>query len=181
MATLQLSDLGRRSRTSRSNALRQPKLSPDRPARTAASAEEKAARAAARQLRLTRHLNVPLLRLIQEAILESPQQFSMKSWHHGDVYPGALDKVSGTACIGGWAVVLGMRLRLSAITGQVLGISGRARYILGLSERQSIALFLEWPQEFQGHYLPDPKTYADYIHNARIAAARIEHMIQTGE
>ena len=189
MAVLIIGDLGRSSRAQSLNAgqahasdrrppTRSDKASPAR--RVAREAAPEAAREAARLvhdqtrcLARINSLNVTLLRRIQSAILEVPQQFHMGCWHQGDILPGALDKCSATACIAGWALVLDLRVRLSEVSGLVSGLdvatfprfsieeSAIGRYacsLLGLSLDQGEKLFFvqKWPTRFSGQYLECP-------------------------
>lgn len=125
-------------------------------------------------------INVGLLRQVQAAIMKTPTQFNIDEWHIGDVLPGTADKCSSSACIAGWAVVLGPRVRLSLLTGTE--IERLAREVLGLSAEQSRCLFLftGWPWGLQERYICDPKTLEEYAANARVANERIEVFITTG-
>ena len=155
MATIQLSDLGRRSRACSRNA-------------RLVKWDEKFV------------LNVPLFRAIQDAILETPHQFTMLTWRRGDVLPGAHDKASDKACIASWAVVLSDRVRLSTLPTSL--ITFRARQILGVRPRYSKSLFYlqAWPEEFLSPYIWEPRDYHDCVHNAHIAVARMDAFIECG-
>lgn len=125
-------------------------------------------------------VNVALLLEVQRAITNAPTQFHIGEWSVGEVWPGAADKCSGSVCLAGWAVVLGCRARLSLLTGTEIERLGRE--VLGLSEDAANRLFLlsRWPVEFRDPYLTDPRTLADYKHNAHLTTRRIEVFIATG-
>jgi len=119
-----------------------------------------------------------MFRAVQNAISETPHQFSMSSWRTGDVLPGAQDKSSGQACIASWAVVLSDRVRLRTLPTS--HIMFRAGQVLGVRPKHSQPLFYLqlWPEEFRGLYIREPRNYHDCVHNARIAVARIDAFIE---
>ena len=119
-------------------------------------------------------LNIVLLRQIQTTICKVPQQFDISSWHHGDVLP-EVEKCSSSACLAGWAVVLGTRQRLSTLHRDE--IKHLARELLGIrTEEQAKCLFYVgfWPAELATRYIACPRTLLDYQSNALVACARIE-------
>jgi len=122
-------------------------------------------------------LNIPLLRSIQFCILETPEQFHIGYWHCGDILPGVVDKCSASACIAGWALVLGCKVRLSELDNSAIDIL--AREVLGVGEIEAQRLFLlsHWPFVLRERYRYNARTVEDYRVNAQVAAWRIEIFI----
>lgn len=107
-------------------------------------------------------MNIPLLRQIQTQIIAHPESFSMDEWDCGT-----------TACILGWA----FRLKLEdwEKSSEV-----RELQILALSETQfnRLCYLSSWPQQFYSPFL-NADFDGDKKTAAKIAAARIEHFIET--
>lgn len=125
-------------------------------------------------------LNVRLLRRIKRHILSKPGRFFMRYYKEeqapntiieGDYgsFNQRVPECGTVACIAGWACILsnksGSRLNGSAL--------------LGTTERQTQMLFYDdsWPEPFAARYYKAKRPSA----RAKIAAARIEHLITTGE
>lgn len=123
-------------------------------------------------------LNVRLLRRIQKQILKEPKQFDMSWWYT----PGEGVPNCGTAaCIAGWAVALDKKINPRE-AHRLMGASiipSRAENLLKLSDCQARALFFTsyWPKEFKWKF-NNAKTSRQ---EAKVAVARIEHLIKTGE
>lgn len=135
-------------------------------------------------------LNVRLLRRIQKHILKEPRRFFMgwffaiaegKNWQR-NLFTDFVHDLSkqippcGTAaCIAGWANIL---------TGTTVSESAspeRAARELGLETKNEDYVYLfsdkRWPQPFNEKY-SKAKTPRQ---RAKIACARIDHLIKTGE
>jgi hypothetical protein len=123
-------------------------------------------------------LNVKLLRKIKKHILKEPRRFFMydviqtgqprKETYTDDRGKQVKFPSCGTAaCIAGWACVL----------NQAPVSMREAEYLLGINGQEGTNLFLVdfWPQPFQDKF-NNAKTG---IVRAKIAAARIDHFIQT--
>lgn len=132
-------------------------------------------------------LNVRLLRRIQRHILQKPQRFFMEGIvGHGT--PGTkiasdnetmqvIPECGTVACIAGWANLL------TGATGEDEANIYRARRALGTPEPEYVwgpdLLFdlVAWPKSFLEQY----KAAKRPARRAKIAAARIEHLITKGE
>lgn len=128
-------------------------------------------------------LNVKLLRRIQEHITKEPKRLFM-AWYITKGEPGALfagdeDKPAqlppcGTAaCIAGWAILLSDK----ELEAERNGFSSTAGPLLGIEDTGSVFLADEWPHPFRERYRKAVTRKA----RAKIAVARIEHLITKGE
>lgn len=128
-------------------------------------------------------LNVRLLRRIQKHILEEPRRFFILRFKEAGIPDSTVIVENGQAqqipecgtmaCIGGWACILsGRKTRLR--------FWNTAVSLLGLTFDQADALFTyhEWPRRFFNSY---QQAENERARRARIAAARIEHLIKTGK
>lgn len=131
-----------------------------------------------------RKLNVNLLRKIQKHILEEPKRFFMAAYLDQG-RPGSrtsefrdqakrFPSCGTTACIAGWANIL-----TGARSNEEICDSERAVSRLGIERGRRAQLFLDsdWPQPFSSNY----ERAMTPAKRAKIAAARIEHLIKTGE
>ena len=133
-------------------------------------------------------LNVRLLRRIQKHILEEPKRFFMgwfiargkpgtrrftdmgTAWLVPTDLPGRVPPCGTAACIAGWA---------NLFTGHRPEAHRMAQKELGITQAQGTSLF-------NAHYWPDPfeqkyRAAKTPLQRAKIAAARIEHLITKGE
>lgn len=119
--------------------------------------------------------NIPLLRRVQRAILEHPEEFDM-AYFFGRRACGT------TACICGWSATLGSRHKSIILDLYGNKIEETATNMLRLSSDQSEKLFYLcfWP-EFHLRWHNDIRFTDDYEGMALCAFERIEHFIQTGE
>lgn len=140
-------------------------------------------------MKTTKHkLNVRLLRRIQRHILEEPRRFFMegviatgtpgKLFESFDLFTDLASRVPacGTAaCIHGWTALLSGKTPNQTAR---LKFSWSARK-LGLPENMYNDLFIAdyWPEPFNVQYIKAERP----SQRAKIAAARIEHLITTGE
>lgn len=128
-------------------------------------------------------LNVRLLRRIKKHILDRPTRFFMESYVDqgtpGGRTCGFTDQAKRypecgtTACIAGWANIL-----TGAKADWEIRDAGRASDKLGLQPGQGCLLFcdLNWPKAFADDY----EKASTPLQRVKIAAARIEHLISTG-
>lgn len=137
-------------------------------------------------------MNTPLLREVQEYILDEPKRFNMETWcdRSGESPCGT------TLCIAGAALTInaGVAKRpiLRALTSESLrplytlwGCEGYsdvepvAAKLLDLTATETQRLFydFQWPQPFR-NLMANAETPEA---KAAIGVARIEHFIQTGE
>lgn len=127
-------------------------------------------------------LNVTLLRKIQAHILEEPRRFIMDDLVRyglpGDKFSADNDtqqtfaECGTAACIAGWALLLsGIRID----GGDYLN---RASDLLRISDdHESLFIAELWPEPFKRRYARAGRPAT----RAKIAAARIEHLITTGK
>jgi hypothetical protein len=115
-----------------------------------------------------RKLNVRLLRRIKKHILEEPRRFWMGWWVVPNV-PGQHPAPCGTtACIAGWAAILGKRREPNYHNG---------RRALRLNERQANSLFFShnWPEPFSTMQpLISPKPESEFQRVKRIMEMETE-------
>lgn len=141
-------------------------------------------------MKTKRKLNIRLLRKIQKHILEEPRRFFMTGIVHTgapgktfsevsrmlfDDLPLRVPPCGTTACIHGWTALF--HDKTVKQTGH-LSFQWSAKKI-GLPPRKTESLFVaeSWPKPFADQY-----TQARIpMRRAKIAAARIEHLIKTGE
>lgn len=134
--------------------------------------------------------NIRLLRRVQRAIPNHPDQFEMSWWFTERLHFKVQSRPAGgcgtAACIGGWAI------HLAGLNGRVrkpLVDTGKyrrktnsapmARKLLRLSEADGDRLFARssWPKPFYDRYY-----HATTLRQrAKAAADRIEHFIKEGE
>lgn len=130
-------------------------------------------------------MNVELLERVKAHILEDPRRLDMELWIQDKMYGPDSPPCGTVGCIAGWAVELteggAAHFRSSYITEE-------ARKLLDLTFQQSGTLFHtdSWPEEFRDAYAATYKNYGwmapDYrLKQAQVTAARIDHLIQTGE
>lgn len=142
---------------------------------------------------MKRKINVRLLRKIQRAIMERPDQFEMSMWFSHYLMFRDQDQAvpaggCGTAaCIAGWAITLNSKTPKPAVVCDRLHRSfqwsfsdrvfEKAQRLLGLSEGQARSLFMDehWPEPFYENY---NKTNKPAV-RARVACQRIDHFIKT--
>lgn len=130
-------------------------------------------------------LNVKLLRRIQKHILEEPRRLDMGNWKRTNMDGLHAPPCGTTACIAGWALTLSGKP-----LPQFDNIARDAARLIGVHHTQiqygncdedcqagRLFLRLEWPEPFASDY---GKTM-NPGKRAKIAAARIEHLISTGE
>ena len=128
-------------------------------------------------------LNVRLLRRIQKQILAEPRQFFMSWWFTSDpddVMSKKIPNCGTAACIGGWAVALSKKMkpeRARIFHGG--GIGPLATSLIGLDPAFADRLFVAswWPMQFRSKW----RVASTPLARAKVAAARIEHLIKTGE
>lgn len=129
-------------------------------------------------------LNVRLLRRIQKHILEEPRRFVMEDLVRYGPPGEAFESDNGSeqifaecgtaACIAGWT------LMLSGYRIERVNYLKRASELLSLgSDADEDRLFFadSWPEPFKHNYARAKRPAT----RAKIAAARIEHLITTGE
>lgn len=132
-------------------------------------------------------LNVKLLRKIQKHILAKPDRLMMEGYvyygEQGEVFRGDNGSYQrfadcGTAaCIAGWTNLL--------TRGRDATDSERARWLLGspgsdIDHVNGLDPLFDvngWPEKFREQY----KKRKTPVARAKIAAGRIEHLIETGE
>lgn len=135
-----------------------------------------------------RGFNVRLLRRIQKHILEEPRRFFMLGfiakgepggkfkahpnvpWFRPADLADSVPPCGTAACIAGWT---------NLFTGHRPDAWHPARKEIGISNAQAKTLFNSgfWPEPFRGRY----SSASTPAKRAKIAAARIEHLIQHGE
>src|SRR5437899_999101 len=110
-------------------------------------------------------MNVKLLRKVARHIAAEPIRFC------GSWYMASCHLPCGTrACIAGWAVILGNRMKPEEIfTLDTNTIRAKAEKLLRINADQSRRLFINWPS-------PWPSIHDS---NAQTAVKRIEHFIKT--
>lgn len=103
-----------------------------------------------------------LLRTAQRQILQHPERFRAEEAEYG------IETVVVTA---------------AGIDPDAVDAYAAAKELLNLTSRQAQKLFVgyEWPTRFCRHYIADASNQREFRHNARLAAARIEHFIKRGE
>lgn len=135
-------------------------------------------------------LNVKLLRRIKRHILEEPKRFVMRLQFRrsfpgnvifGDDYKNHVVPECGTvACIAGWALLLDKRRIAEGDPWH--NISQKASRVLGLREwvgdpwKHPLFQVEGWPKVFAGRF----RKAGLLRTRAKIAAARIDHLIKTG-
>lgn len=134
-------------------------------------------------------LNVRLLNRVKRQILKEPKQFQMDSYFDtAGHYSDTADKIPncGTAaCIAGWALALDKGITPEQAKGKVLNyrtLTGeRADRILG-ARGAGWKLFNDcaWPESFRDEWRRLTKL-KQWKRRAKVAAARIDHFIKTGE
>ena len=123
-------------------------------------------------------MNTRLLRKVQKAILDHPDQFCMDRWFSDC---NSVDQPAGgcgtAACIGGWAVFLSSKKQKLSFYDDDFDAYGLARRALGLSVPQGGRLFSvgSWPAKFNKSF----HSALTISHAAAVAAARIDHFIKT--
>lgn len=132
-------------------------------------------------------LNVRLLRRIQNQILKEPRQFFMSWWFTNDpddVSAKAIPNCGTAACIGGWAVTLSQRVkparmyRKSSYSTYRTGVL--AAELIRLPDgynRNKLFVTTMWPPEFHMRW----RNAATPLARAKVAVARIEHLIKHGD
>jgi hypothetical protein len=135
-------------------------------------------------------MNVKLLKKIKREILKEPLRFNMDFWI------GTNDRTAPchtTACIAGWATILDIKRvqpkKSWAEIGTIVeeNLTDQDRFCedgaakLGLSPYQTQVLFYErnWPKQFQDNFGGRETKRAKRLRRAKLAAARIDHFIQT--
>ena len=141
-------------------------------------------------------MNVELLKKVKQQILEEPNRLSMHieitqdEEEFYDVLDGytkekvdepnvALHPPCGTtACIAGWAVILSHPELKPKDVWRNYTISSEAAWLLEITYPQMSKLYYtyNWPVQFREAF----KT-TDIKKRAEVAAARIDHFIETGE
>ena len=141
-------------------------------------------------MKSTKKLNVKLLRKIQKHILEEPRRFFMGDFiekgRSGSMIPSdngteqVIPACGTVACIAGWACLFnGLRKPNLMKAKALLGLPDSLDRPDWWTNGNGGALFYDdkWPTKFRTPYgkakLP--------MTRAKIAAARIEHLIATGE
>ena len=127
-------------------------------------------------------MNVELLTRVKEAILREPKQFYMGSWFANDssyYIHYEIPNCGTTACIGGWAVVLGKGFHNPREADEAIGsrIGREPETQLQLTPEEGNRLFFSehWPEQFRIAF----DTAETPEQRAQIAANRIEHFIKT--
>lgn len=140
-------------------------------------------------------LNVDLLRRVQKHITAKPRRLVMRylvvhknpsvhnpsgvegSHFHGDVDNQVFADCGTAACIAGWTLILSGREPFKA-DNEAQNDATTAAKLLGLTYGEDNLFFLcDWPRKFAAPY----EKAATATKRAKIAAARIEHLITTGE
>jgi hypothetical protein len=124
-------------------------------------------------------MNIPLLEELERTIPQHALQFIMGDWF--EYNPDLYGNCGTAACIAGWAVTLALTLSKRPRDGQDLGgeASAIAMRELGLTSEQARRLFYKqgWPDPFWSDYKTENQENAE--HNAKVAARRIRHFIDT--
>lgn len=142
-------------------------------------------------------VNVKLFNKVKRAILKYPDQFEMSFWFTTqlsfDDEPVSDDTANpgrcGTAaCMAGWALSLGYKhtSRLNSVMESTYNnghVGLDAACLLGISYGQRHALFHigYWPEPFRMDYSFAKPTKAGIAKRAKVAVARIDHFLTTGE
>jgi hypothetical protein len=129
-------------------------------------------------------MNVRLLRRVAKHILAEPRRYEQGVWCEATTS----SPCGTTACIAGWAAILGEKLDLKTIDHDDLyyRASSKARKLLNINRDQAARLFsypatsiepdeLGWPKRFAKRFFA-AKTKRG---QAKVAVARIEHFIKT--
>lgn len=128
-------------------------------------------------------LNVRLLRRVKRHILEEPKRFIMDAviyrgkpgeYFHSDGDTQVVPDCGTACCIAGWAIKLAGK-RINSRGGNL----DKAADLLGLDQKGNSRLFLadDWPARFRQRY----SNAITAQERAKIAAARIDHLITTGK
>jgi len=124
-----------------------------------------------------------LLRKVQKRILAEPRQFVMWSYFTSSI-PNT-PNCGTAACIAGWTIAESQKLNPQQANNFVQdhGYDDHelAKKRLGITHRQANHLFYDesWPAPFRDQYRKLP--HNQRMRRARVAVARIEHFIKTGE
>lgn len=140
-------------------------------------------------------MNTELLLEVKGKILANPDAFNMSSW--GNPEPSL--SCGTTGCIAGWAVILNQPTLPKTKKAWVTwwgkhedDIEGEGAEALELDDYDTLFYSSYWPEPFHSQYTAIERTGLlsspdkEAVHNARvklaqIAAARIDHLIETGE
>lgn len=110
-------------------------------------------------------MNTALLTEVRNAILANPAAFDMEDFWN-----------DGRGDIAGWAVAT------AGLNPDEVDAYTAARKLLRISakQRDDLVLVENWPRYFRRGFEPEPSNNRELKTNARLAAKRIEHFIQTG-
>jgi hypothetical protein len=102
-----------------------------------------------------------LLRSAQRQILQHPEAFRAEETEYG---------------------IDAFVLKAAGVDPNTADIYRTAKQLLGISSSQAQTLFVgyQWQARFCRRYIPDASNRRELRHNARLAAARIEHFIRGG-
>lgn len=136
-------------------------------------------------------MNKELLEKVAQKILDEPRRLRMGRWLEklDDLYKNDREyPPCGTVgCIAGWAVQIHMEENKSPLDVEDYqnypDFENEGQKILGLTYQQRRGLFFQenWPFEFRYNWENIQNFDDRYVERAKLAAARIRHMIETGE
>lgn len=133
-------------------------------------------------------MNIKLLRKIQKAIMQEPEQFDMDYWFQTKE---GVPNCGTTACIAGWALSLSQKKNPLQVAVTIdknfglfdySGVRNLAAKVLEITIEQADNLFIKthWPRDFRYAYRA-AFTNGDMFIAADVAYHRINHFIATGE